>query len=323
MSAIFGAVSGSVLNSKPSAFFASPEPAGRKIVCGFSYIQRIGKGATTDVWFPKSLHEKVAARVMAGDESVLDEFHVEWAAVRQFELMQEADNFYIYDMKVEHFTRAYEDIMKMRAKGYRITVITMGHYVAPTDYDELRILDARLQDEIMQIIRMLYLEEQSYLESRVYREALGKGEWDFAQALPHVAMTLGAAGLFADKTAEKARQQRLSQHFFRILELLPQKHVSHDVAVGLAIPEAKSKQDWIYCAPAEYQYTAFQRVLATVFRPFDHVSLGALHERAGAGAEVMPVMHHMRGYGDRCGAREALNRESAVYLQRAGVLSMN
>ena len=30
----------------------SPISAGRKITAGFTYLQRIGKGATFDVWFP-------------------------------------------------------------------------------------------------------------------------------------------------------------------------------------------------------------------------------------------------------------------------------
>jgi hypothetical protein len=333
----------------PSApYFISPNAAGRRIVCGFSYIQRIGKSAATEVWFPSSLHEKVAARVLAGDASVLDEFQVEWAAVRQFELMQEADNFYIYDLKVEHFTRAYEDIMKMRAKGHRITVVTMGKYVEPVFYDELRILDERLQVAIAQIIQMLYLEEQSLAETGVHRRALREGAWDFAGALPHVAMTLGAADLFGredDKSvnekgktdgqrgksgaqgggngALRQHKQRLSQHFFRILDLLSRKHITHDVAVGLALPEAQSRQNWVYCAPGEYQYHAFQTALATVFRSFDHISLGALHERAGAGREAMPVMHHMRGYGDRCGAHDNQNREAAAFLREAGALGLN
>ena len=355
MSVLFGAAS-AVFKPQPVPIFVSPEAAGRRIVCGFSYVQRIGKGAHTEVWFPASLQEKVAARVLAGDASVLDEFHVEWAAVRQFELMQEADNYYIFDLKVEHFSRAYEDVLKMRAKGYRITVITMGNYVEPTHYDELRILDVRLQDEITRLIHMLYLEEQSVAESKIRTGELCAGMWDFTQALPHVAMTLGAADLFARefgrcedvndsddesndlrgkkkkgdtgdqsgiKAARKLHQHKLSRQFFRILELLPQRHIAHDVAVGLALPEASKKKNWVYCAPGEYTYHAFQTALATVFRASDHISLSALHERANAKPEIMPVMHHMRGYGDRGPDQESQNRAMAAYLQQARKASLN
>ncbi len=350
MSVLFSAASSAVSKSGPIPIFASPEAAGRRIVCGFSYIQRIGKGAATEVWFPSSLQEKVAARVLAGDASVLDEFHVEWAAVRQFELLQEADNYYIYDLKVEHFTRAFDDIMKMRAKGYRITVITMGNYVEPSHYDELRILDAKLQDEITQLIHMLYLEEQSLAETKRHASKLCANTWDFANALPHVAMTLGAANLFTRdfglseeqeededeegstkkkgesgdtrnaKKALKARQQRLSQHFFKILEMLPQRNIAHDIAVGLTLPESINRKSWVYCAPGEFQYNAFQTALANVFRAADHISLGALHERADASTEIMPVMHHMRGYGDRSPAHDEQNRAAALFLRKSGTL---
>ncbi len=353
MSVLFSAASSAVSKTKPVPIFASPEAAGRRIVCGFSYIQRIGKGAATEVWFPSSLKEKVAARVLAGDASVLDEFHVEWAAVRQFELLQESDNYYIYDLKVEHFTRAYDDIMKMRARGYRITVITMGNYASPAHYDELRILDVKLQDEITQLIHMLYLEEQSLAETYERKQELWAGAWDYAQALPHVAMTLGAGNLFTRdfisklkqdeeeeggksegkkggsgdsrgaKMARKARQQKLSQSFFRILEKLPQRHIAHDVAVGLTLPESINRKNWVYCAPGEFQYNAFQTALATVFRAADHISLGALHERAEASSEVMPIMHHMRSYGDRNPVHEDQNRAAAAFLREAGALVLN
>ncbi len=295
----FTAASNAAFLSKPRPFFASPEPAGRRIVCGFSYLQRIRKGATTNIWFPSTLHQAVAERIEAGDASVLDEFRMEWAAIRQFELLQEADNFYIYDLEVANFKRAFEDIMKMRAGGYRVTVITLGHYIEPTDYDELRILDRRLQDEITRIIHMLFLEDQSAEESFHLAEALKTSQWHYAEALPHVAMTLGAAGLFNKTSSPAFRQQKLSQGFFRILELLPQRHIAHDVAVGLTLPDASKERNWVFLARKEHQYHAFQTALGTVFSQFDHISLGALHERANAGREAMPVMHHMRGYGDR------------------------
>ena len=209
----FMAASNAAFLSKPRHFFASPEAAGRRIVCGFSYLQRIRKGATTNIWFPSTLHQAVAERLEAGDTSVLDEFHVEWAAIRQFELLQEADNFYIYDLEVTNFKRAYEDIMKMRAGGYRVTVITLGNYVEPTDYDELQILDRRLQDEITRIIHMLFLEEQSAETSAKHADALKTRQWNYAEALPHVAMTLGASGLFNKSAADVLHQQKLTQHF--------------------------------------------------------------------------------------------------------------
>lgn len=322
MSVLFSAASATALG-QPSVWFDSPCPVGRKIVCSFSYIQRIGKGAVTEVWFPAGLSQAVAERIVAGDASALDGFHVEWAAVRQFELMQESDNYYIYDLRVTDFKRAYDDIMKMRARGYRLAVVTMGRYVDPSFEDELRLLDERLQEEISQCVRMLYLGEQSAQETRRHASALRQGVWDVVQALPHVAMTMGAQRLFSKegRSSFTARQRHLTERFFHILSLLPQRAMAHDVAVGLAIPDAKNRKNQVYRPDGDSQFTAFQNALSAVFRFADHLSLGALHERGGAGREVMATVRHMRGYGDRDPAQEDLNRACARYLRQAGALA--
>jgi hypothetical protein len=314
LSIAFTVASNAAFCPKPAPFFASPQPSGRRIVCGFSYLQRIGKGATTDLWFPASLCEDVAARVLAGDTSVLDKFHVEWAAVRQFELLQEAGNLAIEDLEFMDFKRAFLNLMKMRAGGYRVTVITLGRYDETGEDDDLRILDARLQDEITRLIHMLYLEEESALLSGECAGSLERGAWRYAEALPHVAMTLGAAQLFGK--AAKDRNSSLKAHFFRILDLLPQRHLVHDVAVGLTLPDASKEKNWVYLAKGEHQFPAYMRMLSGVFSSFDCVSLSGLHERANAASEVMPVMHHLRGYGDRLRPeQDGKNRAMAAFLR--------
>lgn len=305
-------------------FFISPPPAGRRIVCGFSFVQRIGKDASTDVWFPSSLQESVAERVLAGDASVLDDFRVEWAAVRQFELLQEAGNLHIEDLEVTNFNKAYYYLVKMRAGGHRVTVVTLGNYVEPASYDELSIMDRRIQDEITRLIHMLYLEEQSAEMTEANAEKREQGKWNYMDALPHVALTLGAMGLFVrpeapatddesdfyapqkkrkkksgDGFSHNYRQRNLSQRFFQILDLLPQNHISHDVAIGLALPEAIAQQNWVYIPLAERQYARFQQAMSAVFSSFDHINLGALHGRENAPSEIKAVSPTMRGYGDR------------------------
>ena len=339
----FAAASKAVLLSKPRRFFESPAPAGRRIVCGFSYIQRIGRAAATDVWFPAALHESVAKRVLAGDESVLDEFRVEWAAVRQFELLQEAGNIYVEDLEVTNFNKAYYYMAKMRAGGHRVTIITMGNYVEPSAYDELRILDLRLQDEITRLIHMIYLEEQSAEATSEHKEDIKAGQWSCGEALPHIALTLGAMNLFVrpdppeepandddppKKKKKKAgdgfshtfRQKKLSERFFKIMDMLPQQHLSHDVAIGLALPEAVAQRNWVYIPLAERQFARFQQTMSTVFSAFDHISLGALHGRENAASEVMPTIRTMRGYGDRL-TPQAMERqrEMARYVRGVGV----
>ena len=324
MRAPFAAASKAAFLSKPRRFFISPAPAGRRIVCGFSFLQRIGKPAMTDVWFPSSLQKSVAERVLAGDESVLDDFRVEWAAVRQFELLQEADNLYIQDLEVTNFNKAYYYLVKMRAGGYRVTVITLGNYVEPSAYDELRILDLRLQDEITRLIHMIYLEEQSVGVTSAHARELKAETWNHADALPHIAMMMGAMNLFVRPQEREAedddgassekkkkgggggggvshmfRQKKLTERFLQIVDLLPQQHLSHDVAVGLALPEIVSRRNWVYIPLPEQQYARFQQAMSSVFQKFDHISLSALHEREDATREIKSVMPTMRGYGDR------------------------
>jgi len=308
MTLMFQGASKAALLSKPQPFFATPEAAGRRIVCGFTYMKRIGKSSSTDLWFPDAVKEAVAERILAGDASVLDEFRVEWAAVRQFELLQESGNLAIEDLKVDDFKKAFQNLMKMRAGGYRVTVITLGRYVEPAAYDELRILDRRLQDEITRLIHMLYLDEQSAAMSGERRLQLRTEQWRCADALPHVAMALGERALFAKGNDQRARN--MSESFFRLLEMLPRRHIVHDVAVGLSLPEAVAQKNWVYIAAGENQFAQFHTALGTVFRGFDAVTLSGMPEQG-----VKPTMHHMRGYGDRLSpAAEAADRAAALAL---------
>ncbi|NTU76887.1 MAG: hypothetical protein HGA90_03610, partial [Alphaproteobacteria bacterium] len=266
--------------SNSRAFFAPSEIRGRKIVGGFSYLQRVGKAAATDLWFPSDLQEEVAARLAAGDASVLDAFQVEWAAVRQFELLREAGNLAIEDLEVANFKRAFQNLMKMRAGGYRVTVVTLGRYASPGKGDDLRLLDQKLQEEITRLIHMLYLEDQSAVLSAAQADQLRREAWRYAEALPHVERTLVVESLLGKRTGRDASPLR--ERFFHLLEGLPQRHIAHDVAVGLTLPEAAAERNWIYLAKAEHRFSAFQTALANVFRAADCLSLGALQERAGA-----------------------------------------
>lgn len=268
--------------------FCSPEFAGRKIIFGFSYIQRVGRTASTGVWFPEALREELARH-----ETVLEKLKPDWAAVRQFELLQEASNYDIYPMDVTNFKIAFEYLMKMRAGGYRVTIITLGQYDDRSSSDDLQILDKKLQETIASFVNMIYLEEQSAAMSENNSFLLQEGKWNYEEVLPHVAIAVGAGQLFKPSRSSKA-----TSRFFELLEMLPQRHIKHDVAVGLQLPEANSRKQWIYIAPADKQLSAFQTALSDVFRGFDGISLGKLHGRVDAGNEVISTMRHMRSYGD-------------------------
>jgi len=375
------------------AMFASPAPAGRRITAGFTWLQRIGKSASFDVWFPDAVHGMVDKILAQGKTPGPENFPAEWAAVRQFELLQEAGNYKIYDLNPEHLMRTLRDITRnMKGGGYRVTVATIGSYAEAELRDELEILDRHLQRRISTFINMLYLEEQSGKINAALKEALRAERWDYQTALPHVGATLGARDLFrpqlaatatmmvkneaglipddphritvdhaepwvadlgvkyaaseksldrvaanpmrgqyavaagvyifapgdawkevlisyrygvnaerrsATKLSETDRKHRLARHFFGILGLLPQKHVLHDTAVGLQLPESINENQWIYIAPDGQKVGDFIRLMDDLFAPFNKLSLSEIHGRSDARSEIKGTVGHMGGYGDR------------------------
>jgi len=182
--------------------FGSPAAAGRRITAGFSYIQRIGKSASVDVWFPDCLHQSISELLAEGKIPGPKNFPAEWAAVRQFELLQEAGNYKIYDLDPTQLLRTLRDITRnMKGGGYRVTVATIGSYAEGVAGDELAILDRNLQERISNFVNMLYLEEQSERINAAHDQCLRDEKWDFQTALPHVGCTLGARDLFRPHTA--------------------------------------------------------------------------------------------------------------------------
>ncbi len=290
-------------------FFASPQPAGRKITAGFTYLQRISKAANFDIWFPDELKEKLVQI----HEINATHFPAQWAAVRQFELLQESGNHKIYDLDPENMKRATLDVSRsMRAGGYRITVATIGTYHETSMGDELEILDHNLQERIGQMIHMLYLDSQSDEENTRNKAALADRTWDLRKTLPHIGMVLGARDLFypADVEDEKSRDKkdgkkggsdavsmtsrkhRNAQQFFDILNTLPQNHIVHDTVIGLQLPELNGVNQWNYIAAPDETLAAFNRVIGDLFHA--------------------PTFH-LRGYGDR------LNESSDRFYRSAAL----
>jgi hypothetical protein len=307
--------------ARPSAtplgqLFSSPPPAGRKITAGFTYMQRIGKGAAFDVWFPDALKKALDARIAAGQRLGAEQFPAEWAAVRQFELLQEAGNYKIYDLDPTQLQRATLDLSRsMRAGGYRVTVATLGSYREQTAGDDLEILDRRLQRRISQMIQMLYLDQQSEQADAENDAKLAANQWNYVTDLPHVGMVLGAGDLFRPDKAQKPAHKQ-ARRFFDILSLLPQKHILHDTAIGLQLPELNGKNEWIYIAPPDETLGAFNRLLGDLFDPFNGLSLSHLNGHADAGAEIKASTLHMRGYGHPL-------TESDAQFYRAASMSLN
>ena len=304
-----------IITPHTRSFFDSPKPAGRVITAGFTYLQRIGKAASYEVWFPDALKQKLNAHLIAGQTVGAQQFPAQWAAVRQFELLQESGNHKIYDLDPSNLKRATLDLSRsMRAGGYRVTVATLGCYAETSTGDELEILDQHLQERIAQMIHMLYLDTQSDAVNTKIDEKLAAALWDYRVELPHVGMVLGASDLFTPEKA-KSRAHKQARQFFDILTQLPQNHILHDTAIGLQLPELSGENQWNYIASPEETLGAFNRVLNDVFDKFNHISLGRLHERADATDEIKASTLHLRGYGDH------LNDHSHFY--RGASLALN
>jgi hypothetical protein len=243
------------------------------------------------------LRQALEARRAAGQKIGEEQFPAEWAAVRQFELLQEAGNYKIYDMDVTNLQRSMLDLSRsMRAGGYRVTVATLGSYHEQPASDDLQVLDRRLQRRIALMIQMLYLEEQSEAANTENDAHLSEGKWDYRDALPHVGMVLGAGDLFRPDKAQKPAHKQ-ARRFFDILNLLPQKHILHDTAIGLQLPEANSENEWIYIAPSDETLGAFNHLLSDLFDPFNGLSLSRLNGHDHAGSEIKASTLHMRSYG--------------------------
>ena len=295
-------------------FFESPPSAGRKITAGFTYLQRIGKAASFDVWFPDLLKRAIEARMAQGLSIGPEQFPAEWAAVRQFELLQESGNHKIYDLDPQMLQRSMLDLSKsMRAGGYRVTVATLGTYHDDHAGDELEILDRDLQERISQMIQMLYLDKQSEDANAEIDARLAADKWDYRRDLPHVGIVLGAEELFQSLTTHKHRHAR---QFFNIINKLPQNHILHDTAIGLQLPELNGRNQWNYVAHPEETLGAFNRVLGDLFSKFDGVNMGRLQGNEKAVCEIKASTLHLRGYGDHM-------NENTAGIYRSMSLALN
>jgi hypothetical protein len=164
---------------------------------------------------------------------------------------------------------------------------------------------------------MLYLEEQSEEANASHFRMIAEGTWDYQRALPHVDATLRARDLFSPQKSTGEKRHHLAQHFFDILNMLPQNHIVHDTAIGLQLPEAISEQEWIYLAPDDMTFRSFNSLLGDLFTPFDKISLSGLHGRAGATSEIKATVQHLRGYGDHLKPDfDRFYREAARYAMR-------
>jgi hypothetical protein len=295
--------------TSPARFFNSPSASGRQIICSFCYVQRIGKRGSIDVWFPSEFHKKIADRLAANDKTVLAELGVEWAAIREFSLIQSAE--FEEDFDPERIKKAMRDTIKWKGQdGYRVTVVMLGNYSKLGVYDELRIHDERLQEEINKLIHILYLEEESEKRSEQCSAALQKDQWNCSEVLPHIIMTLGSMGMTGRGATQTKKCAGVVSRIIETVSHLPKTHIVHDVAVGLALPDLITKNNREKTVANSEKFMSFQRILASVFEPLGHMPMGQLHGIEGT-ATPKYRSHMMRGFGTLRAGNDLANFESA------------
>ena len=295
-------ISQNLFSTTPSRIFASPAPSGRQIVCSFSYIQRIGRRAAIDVWFPSELHRTIAHRLQAGDKTILTELGVEWAAIREFALVKESD--YEEDFNPERLLKAVRDKTKWRGQdGYRITVVMLGNYGHAGNHDELQIHDERLQKEMTNLIHMLYMEKESHTASDECNRAIRLDDWKCGKILPHVTLHLGTMDT-TGRGAPSSRQCATTvDKILNLVDTLPKSHIVHDVAIGLVLPDLESKNHNNRLLESWEKFSAFAQLMDTFFDAMGHTSMSALHGMGDApqsdfASKQMPGFGAMRAAND-------------------------
>jgi DNA segregation ATPase FtsK/SpoIIIE-like protein len=255
--------------------------AGRRMRAVFSYAQRIGKAANMDIWFPDEANKTPA-------------LSVRWAAIREIEILQEADNLVIEDLQVENLNKAlFRDYPKMRSGGYRIVMAMVGDYCPGDHRDDLSIADALLQERMESLVNIMWLEEWSAAMTKALRQP-SASTWQIAEQLPHVAAGFDAAALFNKNHKKEAALRQ----FMDCLRELPARHVDQDMTIGLKLPIHSNRTIWTYIPEESERAGSFQSFLRNVFDKFDGISLAA-HRDGGALKPEMATPAFMRGYGDR------------------------
>lgn len=279
-----------------------PRNDGRRILVGISTNQRMGKAGTLDVWWPKA----DGAVFRLNELGALPPLPcLEWAAIWQIELMREAPNIAVEDLEPENLTKALKDMRKMASAGHRAVIAVAGDYTQGGARDDLQIFDHLLQDKLQHLFALMWLNKISEIYNLDLQTVLATQGWKSHDRLPHVSALLGATQLFwGDKQSallqRKCRMAELAGAFLDALDGLPQKHhLTHEVMMGLQLPQATAEKSWIYIPEGNQKASTFQRMLADVFAPFDMVSLHGLNTGQAQHREIAPAMMHLAGQRNR------------------------
>jgi hypothetical protein len=257
------------------------DPA-RRIACGFTYVERIGKTkaqkrlwsvGTTENEEPDSfadLPPQTGFYTKRGAPFHFDPALVDYVAVREAQLCLREDNLMLYDMDVAKMSNAFRDLRTLRSAGFRIVVMTAGHYVGFGD-DEETLLDRKLKTQIRQIVNIH--EKPSALFTEAHNWAIRRNLWHLNETIPPLLKTNEDERAFFNMVGTISATKPL------LWGQAPP--LGHKVDLGTALPDHRERLHWIYCVDPENGLLAFHNAIAA--------NLGSLDM-------ACPIVHHMKGH---------------------------
>jgi hypothetical protein len=248
----------------------------RRILCGFTYVERVGKtkahkklwaGETDDRTLDASAVYGFALR--NGASLVLDPGAVDYVSVREAQLCLREDNLLLYDMDASKPMQAWRDMRTMRSAGFRLVVVTMGHYRRSGE-DEERRLDHGLKTQLEQIAHLLPRPSARITEAQTW--AIQRRLWQLDAILPPLLRADSDERAFLETVRSLSDAPPLFAG-----EAPP---LSHRVELGLALPDHRARLSWLYVVKPENALAQFHAALAA--------NLAALDL-------ACPTVHHMKG----------------------------
>lgn len=239
--------------------------AGRTITHGMSYLQRISRGGQMLLWQPPGLQ----TRPLRFDQ-------LDWAAVRQVEILQESSAQAIESMEIEEGLRSIREHAMMRGGGLRMVVITAGTTNHPRADNDQQTFDRTLRERLRSMDRMHWLDDFSRQAALLVNQA---GQ-NLPERLPHIYTTLNAANVFNRTHTLPCTD---ATRFLTAIDSLPQRQgFEHDIMIGLKEPRADAHARREFNRLPERLYMGFVNALISSFSHFG----------------LMPTAIHMRSYGD-------------------------
>ncbi len=255
-------VSGQIFRQVQRLMTEDATTAGRRLVCGLSYLQRVRFGGQFTLWQPPT------ARDWAPHGKV------DWVSAQQVEFLQE-NSVILESMEIMEGLRSIREHAMSRAGGLRLTIITAGVTDRPASGNEQQDFTSLLQDKLRHMDQMRWLDEFGQAASAM----LTLSGLSLPERVPQLYTTLGAVQIYCRSNAiHHAVQGFLDQ----AATVKPADSRQHNVMIGIKEPRCAAKNQRPFNRMNERLYLGFFGALSATYAHFG----------------LMPTALHMRSYGD-------------------------